>query len=132
MSMNDSIADLLTRIRNAHMAKHREVRVPASKMKLEIVKIMKDEGYIVDFESIEAAPQNSIRVQLKYLESGVAAIRGMERVSRPSRRVYRGKGEIPKVLNGLGVVIVSTPAGVLTGRACRKRGVGGEVLCNIW
>ena len=132
MSMTDSIADLLTRIRNAHMAKHREVRVPASKMKLEIVKIMKDEGYISEFELIEVAPQNSIRVQLKYLESGVAAIRGMERVSRPSRRIYRGKGEIPKVLNGLGVVIVSTPAGVLTGRACRERGVGGEVLCNIW
>ncbi len=132
MSMTDSIADLLTRIRNAQMAKHREVHVPASKMKLEIVKIMKDEGYITDFEPIESSHQGSIRVRLKYLESGVAAIRGMERVSRPSRRVYRGKGEIPKVLNGLGVVIVSTPAGILTGRACREQGVGGEVLCNIW
>ncbi len=132
MSMTDSIADLLTRIRNAQMAKHREVHVPASKMKLEIVKIMKDEGYITDFERIEDSHQGSIRVQLKYLKSGVAAIRGMERVSRPSRRVYRGKGEIPKVLNGLGVVIVSTPAGILTGRACREQGVGGEVLCNIW
>ncbi len=132
MSMTDSIADLLTRIRNAQMAKHREVHVPSSKMKLEIVKIMKDEGYITDFEAIESAHQGSIRVQLKYLESGFPAIRGMERVSRPSRRIYRGKGEIPKVLNGLGVVIVSTPAGILTGRACREQGVGGEVLCNIW
>ena len=132
MSMTDTIADLLTRIRNAHMAKHREVRVPASKMKLDIVKILKDEGYITDFESIADSHQGSIRVELKYLPSGIPAIRGMERVSRPSRRVYRGKGEIPKVLNGLGVVIVTTPAGVLTGRACRERGVGGEVLCNIW
>ncbi len=132
MSMTDSIADLLTRIRNAHMAKHREVQVPSSKMRLEIVRIMKDEGYITGFEPIEDATQGSIRVHLKYLDSGVPAIRGMERVSRPSRRVYRGKGEIPKVLNGLGVVIVSTPAGILTGRACREQGVGGEVLCNIW
>ena len=132
MSMTDTIADLLTRIRNAHMAKHREVRVPSSSMKLEIVKIMKDEGYITDFERIEDSHQGSIRVQLKYLPSGLPAIRGMERVSRPSRRIYRGKDEIPKVLNGLGVVIVTTPAGVLTGRACRERGVGGEVLCNIW
>jgi len=132
MSMTDSIADLLTRIRNGHMAKHGDVRVPSSRMKLEIVRIMKDEGYITDFETIESSPQNSIRVQLKYLPSGVPAIRGLERVSRPSRRVYRGKSEIPKVLNGLGVVIVSTPAGILTGRACREQKVGGEVLCNIW
>ncbi len=132
MSMTDSIADLLTRIRNAHMAKHREVRLPSSKIKLEIVKIMRDEGYITDFEAIEDSHQGSIRVQLKYLASGVPAIRGMERVSRPSRRVYRGKGEIPKVLNGLGIVIVTTPMGILTGRTCREQGVGGEVLCNIW
>ena len=132
MSMTDSIADLLTRIRNAHMAKHTEVRVPLSKIKLEIVRIMKDEGYITDFEPIEDANQGSIRVQLKYLPSGAPAIRGMERVSRPSRRVYRGKGEIPKVLNGLGIVIVTTPSGLLTGRACRQQGVGGELLCNIW
>ncbi len=132
MSMTDSIADLLTRIRNAQMAKHLDVHVPSSKMKLEIVTILKDEGYITDFERIDNSHQGSIRVELKYLPSGVPAIRGMERVSRASRRIYRGKGEIPKVLNGLGVVIVSTPAGVLTGRTCRQRGVGGEVLCNIW
>lgn len=132
MSMTDTIADLLTRIRNAHMAKHAEVQIPSSGMKLEIVRILKDEGYIDDFESLESSHQGTIRVQLKYLPSGVPAIRGMERVSRPSRRVYRGKGEIPKVLNGLGVVIVSTPSGVLTGRSCREQGVGGEVLCNIW
>ena len=132
MSMTDPIADLLTRIRNAHMAKHAQVDVPASRMKLGIVKILKDEGYITDYESIEDTQQGLIRIGLKYLASGGAAIRGIERVSRPSRRVYRGKSEIPKVLNGLGVVIVSTPSGILTGSACRQRGLGGEVLCNIW
>jgi small subunit ribosomal protein S8 len=132
MSMTDPIADLLTRIRNAHLAKHPSVDIPASKMKLGIIKIMKDEGYIDDFETVEDARQGMIRVGLKYLRSGEAAIRGMERVSRPGRRVYRGKGEIPKVLNGLGVVVVSTPEGVLSGSACHRRGVGGEVLCNIW
>jgi len=132
MSMTDPIADLLTRIRNAHMAKHREVRLPSSKIKLEIVKILRDEGYITGFEQIEEATQGSILVHLKYLSSGAPAIRGMERVSRPSRRVYRGKAEIPKVLNGLGIVIVTTPTGIMTGRTCRQQGVGGEVLCNIW
>ena len=132
MSMTDPIADLLTRIRNAHMAKHAKVELPASKLKLEIVKIMKDEGYISDFEPVDAPPQGKIRIELKYLDSGVPAIRGIERVSRPGRRVYRGKDEIPKVLNGLGVVIVSTPAGILTGSGCHRQGVGGELLCNIW
>ena len=132
MSMTDPIADLLTRIRNAHLAKHASVDVPASKMKLGIVQIMRDEGYITDFESIDDGRGGVIRIGLKYLSSGEAAIRGMERVSRPGRRIYRGKDEIPKVLNGLGVVVVSTPAGVLTGSACHRQGVGGEVLCNIW
>jgi small subunit ribosomal protein S8 len=130
--MTDTIADLLTRIRNGQMAAHKHVDVPASKVKLEIVKILKDEGFIDDFEEIPKEYQGSIRVQLKYLPSGAAAITGLERVSRPSRRVYRGKNDIPSVLNGLGVVIVSTPAGILTGNACRESGVGGELLCNIW
>jgi small subunit ribosomal protein S8 len=132
MSMTDPIADLLTRIRNAHLAKHATVDVPASQMKLGIVKIMKAEGYVADYEQVDDDRQGLIRIGLKYLPSGAAAIRGVERVSRPSRRVYRGKNEIPKVLNGLGVVIVSTPAGILTGTTCRRRGLGGEVLCNIW
>jgi len=132
MSMTDPIADLLTRIRNAHMAKHASVDVPASRMKLSIVKIMKDEGYVESFEHIEDDRQGLIRIGLKYLRSGEPAIHGMQRISRPSRRIYRGKGDIPKVLNGLGVVIVSTPAGVMTGSACHRQGVGGEVLCNIW
>jgi small subunit ribosomal protein S8 len=122
----------LTRIRNAHLAKHERVDVPASRMKLGIVNILKDEGYVTDVEQVEDGPQGLIRIRLKYLRSGEAAIHGMERVSRPGRRIYRGKGEIPKVLDGLGVVIVSTPAGVMTGSACQRHGVGGEVLCNIW
>jgi small subunit ribosomal protein S8 len=130
--MTDPIADLLTRIRNAHMAKHLSVDVPTSSMKLGIVKILKNEGYVADYETIEDSRQGKIRIELKYLPSGQAAIHGMERVSRPSRRVYRGKDDIPKVLDGLGVVIVSTPAGVLTGSACHQQGVGGEVLCSIW
>jgi len=132
MSMTDPIADLLTRIRNAHMAKHATVDVPASKMKLGIVRILKDEGYVDDYEQVEDSKQGILRIRLKYLGSGEPAIHGIERVSRPGRRIYRGKREIPKVLNGLGVVIVSTPAGVLTGSACQQHGVGGEVLCNIW
>jgi small subunit ribosomal protein S8 len=132
MSMTDPIADLFTRIRNAQMAKHETVDVPMSKMKAAIVKIMTDEGYLQGFEALEDTRQGTIRIQLKYGPDGQAAISGMERVSRPSRRVYRGKDEIPKVLNGLGLSIVSTPLGVLTGSACGAKGVGGEVLCSIW
>jgi small subunit ribosomal protein S8 len=132
MSMTDPIADLLTRIRNAHLAKHKSLDVPASRVKLEIVRIMKDEGYVEDYQSVEDSRHGLIRIGLKYLPSGAPAIRGIERVSRPGLRIYRGKDEIPKVLNGLGVVIVSTPRGILTGNACHRNGVGGEVLCNIW
>jgi small subunit ribosomal protein S8 len=132
MSMTDPIADLFTRIRNAHMARHESVTVPRSSIKLEIVRIMKTEGYLDDFETVADGRQGQIRIRLKYLGAGAPAIQGMERVSRPSRRVYRGKGDMRKVLNGLGITIVSTPKGVMTGSACRSAGVGGEVLCNIW
>ena len=132
MSMTDPIADLLTRIRNAQLAKHTHVEVPSSAMKLEIVRILKHEGYLADYESEKVPGKGRIRIELKYLPSGEPAIRGLERVSRPGRRVYRGKDDIPKVLNGLGVVIVSTPSGILTGSTCRRHGVGGEVLCNVW
>lgn len=132
MSMTDPIADLLTRIRNAQVAKHATVDVPASGVKAEIVKILKVEGYVEDYETVGDGPQGKIRIRLKYLDWGAAAIRGMERVSRPGRRIYRGKNGIPKVLNGLGVVIVSTPSGILTGSDCHRQGVGGELLCNIW
>jgi small subunit ribosomal protein S8 len=132
MSMTDPIADLLTRIRNGHMAGHVSVSVPGSKMKAEIVRIMKDEGYIADFVVEDTVPQDVIRVDLKYTGDGGDAITGIERVSSPGRRVYCTKGEIPKVLNGLGINIVSTSRGVMTGSACRRQGVGGEILCNIW
>jgi len=132
MSMTDPISDLLTRVRNAMMAKHDNVDVPASRMKVEIVKILKDEGYIDDFNVRQDVPQDVITVQLKYQGDGSRSIIGLQRVSRPGRRVYCGKEEIPNVLNGLGITILSTSRGVLTGSTCRRLGVGGEVLCNVW
>ena len=132
MSMTDPIADLLTRIRNALLARYGNVRIPASHIKLEIVRILKDEGYVNDFKVIELVPQGQIEVELKYGPEGRAAITGLERVSTPGRRVYRGKDKIPSVLNGLGVTIVSTSRGVKTGTTCRQEGIGGEVLCNVW
>jgi small subunit ribosomal protein S8 len=132
MSMTDPISDLLTRVRNAMMAKHDNVDVPASRMKVEIVKILKDEGYIDDFNVRQDVPQDVITVQLKYQGDGSRSIIGLQRVSRPGRRVYCGKDEIPNVLNGLGITILSTSRGVLTGSTCRRLGVGGEVLCNVW
>lgn len=130
--MTDPISDLLTRIRNAAGAKHAEVRVPASRMKAEVVKILRAEGYITDYSVETDGPQGSINIQLKYVHRGERAITGLERVSRPGRRVYCGKDEIPKVLNGMGITIVSTSKGVMTGSACRRLGIGGEVLCNVW
>jgi small subunit ribosomal protein S8 len=132
MSMTDPIADLLTRLRNGLLAKHKTVDVPASKLKIEVVKTLKEEGYIENFTVLEQGPQGVVRVQLKYTASGDKVITGLERVSRPGRRVYRGKDEIPEVLGGLGINILSTPEGILTGAACKKRGVGGEVLCKVW
>ncbi len=131
MSMTDPISDLLTRIRNAHMAKYATLTIPSSRMKLEIVRIMRDEGYLEGFSKLEDDKQGKIQIELKY-QGDQPAISGMERVSKPSRRIYRGKNSIPKVLNGLGVTIVSTPKGVMTGTACSRQGIGGEVLCSIW
>ena len=132
MSMTDPIADLLTRIRNAQQARHKTVDVPSSKMKVAIVAILADEGFVDSFKVLDEGVQGTIRVSLKYGSGGERAIQGVERVSRPGRRVYCGKDEIPKVLDGLGLTILSTPKGVLTGNACRRLGVGGEVLCNVW
>lgn len=132
MSMTDPIADLLTRIRNAHGARHSAVNVPISKMKVEIAKILRDEGYIKDFSIAEDAVQGTLSIELKYSHDGESAITGLQRVSKPGRRVYCGKEEIPKVLEGLGISIISTSRGIKTGTACRALGVGGEVLCNIW
>jgi small subunit ribosomal protein S8 len=132
MSMTDPIADLLTRIRNALMAKHEVVDVPSSRIKVEIVKILRDEGYVRDYQVREDARQGVISIELRYVNGGGRAIHGLERVSRPGRRVYCGKDEIPRVLNGLGVTILSTSKGIMTGGACRRQGIGGEVLCNVW
>jgi len=132
MGMTDPISDLLTRIRNARLARHKTVDVPASRMKVAIVKILRDEGYIEGYKFSQEGPQGSIRIQLKYGPQGDSVITGLERVSRPGRRVYCGKGDIPKVLGGLGITILSTSKGIMTGTACHAEGVGGEILCNIW
>ena len=132
MSMTDPISDMLTRIRNANMVRHDRTDVPASKMKLEIAKILEQEGYIRTFKLLEEGPQGAIRVYLKYADDGEPAIHGMNRVSRPGRRVYRNVDQLPKVRNGLGVAVISTSRGVVTDEQARGLRVGGEVLCEIW
>ena len=132
MSMTDPIADLLTRIRNGLIANHTHVDAPKSKLKLAIVQILKDEGYLGDFTVLDEGPQGTLRVQLKYTADGGRVITGLQRVSRPGRRVYCGKDEIPKVMGGMGVAILSTPRGIYAGATCRQLGVGGEVLCSVW
>ena len=136
--MTDPISDMLTRIRNAVSAKHARVDMPASKLKAEIARILQDEGYIQGFRLIEepggksGQPRPVIRIFLKYGPHGEKVISGIERISRPGRRVYMGREEVPTVLGGLGTSILTTSRGVMTGRAARKAGVGGEVLCNVW
>ena len=132
MSMTDPIADLLTRIRNAQLANHDSTAVPASKLKLRIVDILKAEGYIADYRRVEKQPQDEIQIVLKYSIDGTGAINGLRRESRPGRRVYVGAGTIPRVRDGLGVAIVSTSKGVLPGHAARQSQVGGEFLCSVW
>jgi len=132
MSMTDPVSDMLTRIRNAARVRHDRTDVPASKMKLEIAKILKQEGYIRTFKMLEEGPQGLIRIYLKYAEDGEAVIHGLRRVSKPGRRVYRGADELPKVRSGLGVAVISTNRGVLTDEQARGLRVGGEVLCEIW
>ena len=132
MSMTDPIADLLTRIRNAQTAGHAQLRVPRSKLKLELVKILKQEGFLEGFVEEDDGPQGWVKIFLRYDGARKGVIRGIRRVSRPSRRVYVGKNEIPRVRNGLGVAILTTPRGVLTDRDARTAGVGGEVMCHVW
>ena len=132
MSMTDPIADYLTRVRNGHIAKHDRVDVPLSKVKLQLCRILKEEGYINDFEVVEAKPQSSIRVFLRYDDSGTPAITRIARVSKPGRRVYRKAAEIRPVLNGIGIGIVSTSKGMMTFEQAQQNGVGGEVLCEVW
>lgn len=132
MSMTDPIADMLSRIRNGLVAGHDSIKMPASKLKREIARILQQEGYIADYGMIEDAYQGILEIKLKYTDDGEPIIHGIERISRPGRRVYRGKAEIPQVLDGLGVSIVSTSRGVLSGTEASRTGVGGEVLCQVW
>ena len=131
--ISDPIADMLTRVRNALSARHQKVDVPASKLKTEIARILKDEGYILNYKIVDDDNSHkAIRVYLKYTPANQPVISHMNRVSRPGCRVYVGSGEIPKVLGGLGINIVTTPKGVMTGKSARKENVGGELLCQVY
>lgn len=132
MSMTDPLSDFLTRIRNAILAKHDRLDVPTSKLKANICGLLKQEGYIEDFDVLKAEPQGTLRVFLRYNEEGIPAIRRVARVSKPGRRVYRGADEIKPVLNVLGVAIVSTSHGLLTDKEARSQRAGGEILCELW
>jgi small subunit ribosomal protein S8 len=132
MAMTDPIADMLTRVRNAGKAKLNSVDIPGSKIKLELAKVMKDEGYIRNYKFIKDNKQGILRVYLKYADDQSHVIQQLSRVSKPSRRVYVGAGEIKPVYNGLGVAVLSTSKGVITDKQARKENVGGEVLCNIF
>lgn len=129
---SDPIADMLTRVRNALKARHPKVDIPSSKLKLEIARILKDEGYILNFKLVEEGPQKLIRIYLKYTNGNSPVISEIKRISRPGCRIYVGKEDVPKVLGGLGINILTTSHGVMTGASARKMGVGGEVLCNLW
>lgn len=133
MSMTDPIADMLTRIRNAGLVGHDSVQVPGSRLKRSILRILQEEGYIAGFKETGEGTQPTLNVELRYLQGGrKGVIQGLKRVSTPGRRFYVGKGEIPYVRDGLGVAILTTPRGVLTDRAARREGVGGEVICYVW
>ncbi len=130
--INDPIADMLTRIRNGLMARQKQVVMPGSKMKVAIARILRDEGYIKDFEVTKDAPQAQLRVVLKYDRDRKPIATGLQRISRPGRRIYAKRTAIPWVLSGMGIAIVSTPQGIMTGQRARREGVGGEILCYIW
>jgi small subunit ribosomal protein S8 len=132
MSVSDPIADMLTRIRNASRAKHLEVLVPASRTKREIARILLDEGFITAFDEFREGPRSMLRISLKYVEGKVPVVSGLKRISRPGLRVYAGKTDIPRVLGGLGIVIVSTSKGIMTGAQARRVQLGGEVLAYVW
>jgi small subunit ribosomal protein S8 len=132
MAVTDPVADFLTRIRNALGAEHDHADIPMSRLKLELARILREQGYIEDFTTEPARVGESIRIQLKYTADRKAVISGLERVSRPGRRTYVGAQEIPKVLGGMGTAILSTSSGVMTGHEARRRGVGGEVLAYVW
>ena len=132
MSISDPIADMLTRIRNGIMASYDTVDIPSSRLKINVAKIMKAEGFIKNYKIMAERRHGTLRVFLKYDEKGAPVIGGLKRVSKPSGRVYTKKDRIPTILNGLGVSILSTPKGVMTDKQARKTGVGGEILCTVW
>ncbi len=130
--MTDPIADMLTRVRNAHMAGKSKVELPSSKTKEAIAAILKKEGYIRDFELVSDKKQGVLKLYLKYAQNAQGAISGLKRISKPGLRVYVGKEELPRVLNGLGIAIISTSRGVMTDKEAREVGLGGEVICYVW
>jgi small subunit ribosomal protein S8 len=132
MVMTDPIADFLTRIRNANMVMHEKVEIPASKTKIALAEILKNEGFIKDYEQVEDGKQGIIRVYLKYGANREKVISGLKRISKPGLKVYCKKDEIPKVLGGLGIAIISTSKGIMTDKEARKLGLGGEVICYVW
>ena len=132
MSASDPVADMLTKIRNAAQARHEKVDIPVSKLKLEIVKILKTEGYIKNFKKVQEDNKSVIRIFLKYNEVNAPVIHGLEKISKPGRRVYSGYKDLPRVYNGYGTVIVSTSSGVTTGKKAAEKMVGGELVCTIW
>lgn len=132
MSVSDPVADMLTKVRNAAMARHEKVDISASKLKLEIVKILKTEGFIKNFKKVNQDGSNCIRVFLKYDDSNTSVIHGVQKVSTPGRRRYAGYKDLPRVFNGYGTLIVSTSIGVTTGKKAHEKQVGGEVICTVW
>ena len=132
MNLSDPIADMLTRIRNGLQARHTQVEMPSSKMKVAVAKILKDEGYIKDFEVTKDVPQPVLRVSLKYTPDRKSVVSTIKRISKPGLRRYAKRMEIPLVLDGLGLIIISTPKGLMSGREAYKRNLGGEVICEVW
>jgi len=132
MTISDPIADMLTRIRNAIMARHDSVLIPTSRMKLSIARILKEEGFITDYEVLRGKPHRVIKIHLKYIDKDQPVLSGLERVSKSGLRVYAQRKEIPRIYGGLGIAILSTPKGVMTGQQAWRQGVGGELLCYVW
>ena len=132
MTISDPIADMLTRVRNAIMVRHDSVLIPTSRMKLAISKILKEEGFVSDYEVVRGKPQRAIKIYLKYRDRNQSVLNGLERVSKPGLRIYTQKGEIPRVYGGLGIAILSTAKGVMTGQQAWRQGIGGELLCYVW
>ena len=132
MSQSDPIADMLTRVRNAVLARKKDVEIPSSRVKVDIARILKEEGYIKNYKVVDDGKQGVLNISLKYAEGNLSAISGLRRVSKPGCRIYCTKSDVPKALDGLGVTLISTSQGIVTGKRCEELGVGGEVLCHVW